>query len=576
MKNIFQKLLSGNLTKQANHFKVWLNDLKNMDDLAALQLSTRHLTQLTASTIQINADENTQIGDALTIAQQLNLLTELETINKSRLEKLAVQLCNVENMQIELENSIFDASYNYCRQSYIAHLKLIEQVFGADKATSEKSDLPNQHATILLMARALNAANNMIKWRLFSQTNPPAKVWTQISTLYKIASKHNLLNTPVEIFSSSPSTTLAAHFVQCWMLGHLAQASLQKHHIEITTRVLSTLCTRAHISNQFTPEQYLFFIDLENDEPAKRMRDAYASDNCRYWELDELEKQLSVALTVSDRGEIPESLAFSKIDHAKKLNETLAILIEEWKRAGYIRQRRKTQRFASSKTARVNAGMVDICNQVHQANQIKNGLRLSRDGTTQDERVRAHTTLRQSSNLSVNSGSLDSWIITDESEQGLGTRVNKYANILARPNKLIGLMIDGDASKITLGMIRSVKPTQANQLRVGIEIISHYPVSIQLIPSRQIDRFGDTIVDNDSFKKSNISSISTVTDSGYFAGIYLPIEAGLSELSQLLLPKINFRANTNYVINMNGESLQILLGEPIESRDDWVKVAYPF
>lgn len=578
MKKIFQQIFSSGVIKKPNHFKAWLPELKDMDDLVALQFSTRHLTQLAVSATPINENQDAQIEDAdtLTVAQRLSLITELEALNKSRLEKLAVQLCNVENMKMELENSIFDACYNYCRQSYIVHLKLIEQVFGAAKTSVEKNDLPDQKAVILLMARALNAANNMIKWRLFSQTNPPAKVWSQVNTLYKIAGKHNLLNTPVEVFNLSPASTLAAHFVQCWMLGQLAQASLQKHHVEITTRILSTLCTRAHISNIYTPEQYLFFIDLEKDEPAKRMRDAYASDSCRYWELDELEKQLTVALTVSDRGEIPQSLAFSKIDHAKKLNETLGLLIEEWKRAGYLRQRRKTPRLASSKTARVNAGMADICSQVHQANQIKSGLRLSRDGTTLDERLRAHTTLRQSSNLSVNSGSLDTWIITDESHQGIGTRVNKYANILARPNKLIGLMINDDPSNITIGMIRSVKPTQANQLRVGIEIISYHPVSIQLMQSRQTDRFGDTIVDFDSLKNANVPNSTSVADMGYFSGIYLPIEAGISDSSMLLLPKISFRANTNYIINMNGESSQILLGEPVESRDDWVKVTFPF
>ena len=62
----------------------------------------------------------------------------------------------------------------------------------------------------------------------------------------------------------------------------------------------------------------MFYIDLEKDAPAKRMRDFEPNDSCRYWELGELEKQLTVAITVSDRGEIPQSLAFSKIDHAIK------------------------------------------------------------------------------------------------------------------------------------------------------------------------------------------------------------------------------------------------------------------
>lgn len=571
MKSLLQQFFGGTPLIKSNHYKAWLADLKDLDDLAALQFSTRHLTQL------LNPVDT---SETFTLAQQLDFIFALEALNQLRLEKLSAQLVNVENMKIELENSIFDACYNYCRQSYIFHLKLIEQAFSApvnNKAKGEEiAYQPADNTLVLLIARTLYAAFNMVKWRLFSQTNPPTKVWLQLNQLYKIAAQRSLLNSPYELFNLAPSTTLAASFVQCWMLGQLAQASMQKYQVEITARILTTLLTRARISNQYTPEQYLFFIDLDKDIAAKRMRDAYASDSCRYWELDELEKQLAIAITVSDRGEIPQSLAFSKIDHAKKLNDTLIILVEEWKRVGYVRQRRKAIRQASSKTARVNAGIVDICNQVHQANQISSGLRLSRDGKTLDEHLMAHTTLRQNSNLTVNSGSLDTWIITDESLQGFGARVNKYANILARPNKLLGLMIDDDPSKVMIGMIRSVRPTQANQLRVGIEIISHHPKWVQLSQSRyqdNLDNFADTVLETG---RINAKSTIAANDHGLFAGIYLPIEAGLSDTSMLLLPKTHYQANSQFNLNIDGETHQLLLEDPIESRDDWVKVPLLF
>jgi hypothetical protein len=574
MKSILKQIFGNNTLIKSNQHKAWLADIQELDDLPALQFATKHLTQL------LNPIDD---AESPNLEQQIELIFELEALNQKRLEKLSAQLANVENMKIELENAIFDACYNYCRQSYIFHLKVIEQAFSTQHANSEKTSSEktgtsksyqaSDSTLILLIARALHSAFNMVKWRLFSQTSPPAKVWLQINTLYKLATQRSLLNNPTELFNGAPSTTLAANFVQCWMLGQLAQASMQKYQVEITARILTTLLTRTHISNKYTLEQYLFFIDLEKDVAAKRMRDAYASESCRYWELDELEKQLTVAATVSDRGEIPQSLAFSKIDHAQKLNVTLLTLIDEWKRLGYLRQRRKAVRQASSKTARVNAGIADICNQVRQANQISSGLRISRDGATLDERLRAHTTLGQNSNLTVNSGSLDTWIITDESLQGLGTRVNKYANILARPNKLLGLMIDDDPSKVILGMIRSIKPTQANQLRVGIEIISHHPKWVQLSKARHEDSFADTVMETSLMGSKTTNATADV---GFFAGIYMPIEAGLSETSMLLLPKTHYQANQSYIINVDGNANQILLEDPVESYDDWVKVAFPF
>jgi hypothetical protein len=566
MKNIIQQLFGAINTKKPNKLTAWVSELDEMDDLSALLFSSNQLAQTL---------NRTDGQDVLDLKQQLDLILEIEALNQPRLEKLSTQFSNVENMKTDVANNICETCYNYCRQVYVCHLKIIEKVFDTNTTRLENDFKLEGNMPALIIARALQAAFNMIKWRLFSQTNPPANVWLQINVLYRIAAQQMLLNSQVEVFDISPITTLSAHFVQVWMLGQLAQTSMQKYHIEIAARVLNTLLTRSHISNKLTPEQYLFYIDLEKDATAKRMRDFVPNDSCRYWELDDLEKQLNIGITVSDRGEIPQSLAFAKIDNARKLNETLRILLDEWKKIGYVRQRRKIARQSSSKTARVNAGITDICNQVSQSNQISNGLRLSRDGTSLESRLRAHTVLRQTSSMAPNSGSLDTWIITDESPRGLGTRVNKFGNILARPDKLIGLIIDEDPSKIIIGMIRSVKPTQGNQLRVGVEIISRHPIWVQLRQSRTEEIFPNTEAHVEMLAGGNVKKTSGTVDIGLFSGIYLPVESSLSEVPTLILPKINYRANTHYAVNIDGSPKRVLLENPIESHDDWVKVAFP-
>ena len=568
MKNIFQNIFGTKEANKSTKLNAWLHQLDELDDIAALQFSANQLTQ----TFNRADGEET-----LNLQSQLDLILEIEVHNQARLDKLATQFASVDNLKTELANSICETCYNYCRQSYICHLKIIEKVFNANKINTDNPLKFDGKLPSLIIARALNAAFNMVKWRLFSQSNPPASVWLQIFVLYRIATQQNLVNNSIEVFKSAPMTTLTAHFVQVWMLGQLAQASLQKYQAEIAARILNTLLTRAYISTKLTPDQYVFYIDLEKDAAAKRMRNFEPNERCRYWELDELEKQMKIAVTVSDRGEIPESLAFSKIDNARKLNETLKILLDEWQKSGYVRQRRKSARQPSSKNARVNAGIAHISKQVHQTNQISSGLRLSRDGKSLDERLRAHTVLRQSSSLSTNSTSLDTWIITDESTHGLGARVNKFSNILVRPDKLIGLVFNEDPGNIIIGIIRSAKPTQGDQLRVGVEVISYHPTWVQL---KQIELHDNTkpevgMVSEISIKNIN-SGLDVNLDVGLFSGIYLPIEAGHSDSSSLILPKINYRANANYAVTIAGASKHVLLGQAIESRDDWVKVAFPF
>lgn len=555
MKNIIDQLFSFAHSNKMHMQFAWVDNLAEMDDIVALKFSYQ---QLAIIITQMQSDELTDYRSLL------DLMIMLEELNYVRLEKISSQFAQVDNLKPELEISISESCYNYCRQSYIVHLKIIEKVINHSRFKLEN----NLH--VIIIARAIFAAMNMLKWRMLTQANPPTKMWIQIYMLYRIASQHSLLNIPIELFKLSPSTTLSAYFVQICMLGQLVQSSLNKQQVDIAYRVLATWLTRAHISKNNTPEQYLFYVDLEKDVAAKRMRNLEANEDCRYWELDELEKKISVGITVTDRGEIPDSLMFAKIEHVQKLNSTLNIILAEWTKTHYVRQRRKEERHATSKTAKVSAGIVNICNQVLQANKISSGLRPSQVGKSFDERLRSHTVLTEFASLGPNSGSLDTWIITDESPHGLGTRVNKYANILARPNKLICLIMDDNPSEIVIGIIRSVKPTTGDQFKVGIETQSCHANWVQL---RQLRHGGDFADTASEYMQKNLSiSIET----GLFSGVYLPAEAGLSSVSTLILPKIQYRPNTDYAINISGSPKHARLGEPIESRDDWVKVAFPF
>jgi hypothetical protein len=549
MKNILQQIFNSKADKESKKLTAWINDLADMSDIAAIKLSTQKLSVLFDEPI-------------FTTQQKLDLIVEVEELNQIRLEKIATQFVNTSNIKADLEREMSETCFMYCRQIYICHLKIIELVIDPSKFKLE-GNMP-----VLIIARAMNSAFNMTKWRMFLQQYAPTKMWLQIFMLYKIAHKQNLLNIPVELFPLSPNSTLSAFFVQLCMLGELQQANMQRYHIEIIARLLRAWLTKAYVSSKFTAEQYLFYIDLERDAPAKRMRNFEPNDNCRYWEIDDFEKQVNAAIKVSDRGEIPDSLLFSKIDNVKKLNESLTILHAEWRKQDYVRQRRREQRQATSKTAKVNAGILDICNQVLQSNQIKNGLKMSRSGKSLDELLRGHTVLKDASrSISINSSSLDNWIITDESEHGFGARVNKYANILARPDKLIGMVVDNEEDKVIVGIIKGIKPTQGNQLKVGIEVVSHVPVWVQLQLAHEKSTFLDTV------SEINASHRGAPMDIGLFSGIYLPVEKGLSDAPSLILPKISFRPNTKYIIHIEGKHKRGELGNPIESRDDWVRVA---
>jgi len=548
---ILQKFFDKSGGRESHKLTAWLSDLADLDDIPALKLSMQHIASL--------IDE-----ESLPVRQKLDLILELEELNRHRLEKLSNQFSSLSNIKPELENSIAETCYAYCRQAYIFHLKTIEQVI--NPLTFKLAE----EGQLLLIARTINAAINMVEWRHFAQQNPPAKVWLQIYLLYKIAYNQNLLNSPVELFPLSPATTISAFIVQICMLGQLKNANLDKQHIETAVKVIRTLITHAHISSQYNAEQYLFCINLEQDLPAKRIRNIEPNALHRYWELDDLEKQMAVAINVSGRGEFPDSLILSKIDDANILHETLTVMHEEWTKTNYIRQRRRESREATSRNAKVKAGVFDICDQVLHANQINKGLTQSRKSLSLDSLLMSHAALNQPSGISINSGSLDTWIITDQSKHGLGARVHKYANTLARPKKLIGLVFDDDPATVSIGVIKGAKATQGNQLRVGIEVISNIAIWVQLQPFQENSTFTKKVM------HANQSDMESDHYSSTSPGIYLPKEPGLTEQPAMIIPKINFKMNTVYTVHLNGKTKRVEFDEPIESNDDWVKVAIDF
>lgn len=551
MKKLLQRILVKKQEGESNKLIAWIPDLADMGDIAALKLATQKIATL--------IDD-----DALSTHQKLDLIIKLEEINQPRLEKLASEFSALSNLKPELESSITETCYTYCRQSYIYHLKLLEVIL------DQKDFKVEDELLLLVMARAINTAFNMIKWRAFIQQNPPTKVWLQIYLLYKIAYRQNLLNQPIELFTLGAPTTLAAFIVQICMFGQLQQANLEKQHLQVTSKILRAWITHAHISTKHNTEQYLFYINLDQDLAAKRMRNFEPSNPCRYWELDDLEKQMTIAMTVSARGEFPNNLILSKIDDPKILHETLSVLHAEWTKNEYVRQRRTEDREATSRNAKVKAGVFEICDQVLHANQIRNGLKRSKQGKSLDDLLIGQSALNQSNSFTVNSGSLDTWIITDQSKHGLGARVNKYANTLARPKKLIGLVFDDDPTIVSVGIVRTVKATQGNQLRVGIEVISNLAIWTQLNPDEENSTFANSLAN------TNKGHLEVTAYANTSPGIYLPKEPGLNEQATIIIPKINFKLNTKYTIHFNGKTKRVEFDEPIESNDDWVKVAIDF
>ena len=555
IKNLFRFGASSTDIEDEAADLTWLKSLDSLDDVTALNLVTKHLTSLMAD-------------DSRPFKQKVDFLFAVDNKALPRATKLSAQYAKVGNLRPELATSIITAAYNYYRQSYLNYLHLVELIIASPKDPSLENN-----TLLIVIARTLDLAITMIKWRYFDHSSTPAKVWQQTHMLYEIATKTNLLEIPIMAFEHSVPTTIAAYIAQASLFGSLENTNMQKQHYQIAAYLLKFWLTEVSFSDQINQEKHLFVIDLKKDACAKRTRHFEQTHSCRFWHIDAFEERIISTLQITEQGKPPSDIPLGEIDDVRSLHETLQILRIEWSKSEYVRQRRKETRQAINQTASIAYGMIGICNLVdHNARKVlSNALRMpSSTNKSLDDRLSSHTSIRMegTTNTLLVEPKQDIWTITDESSKGLGARAPKEAKSWVKSGKLVAIAMDERPPRVLIAMIRGVMQSRhLNQVHVGLEVIARFANRALMRPIEQppslepIDKF------------SPLTSNNTITIG--FSVLYLPIETGLSEESTLILPKIEYRVNEVYEITLNETTKLIRLGSPIDAKDDWVRVVFP-
>jgi hypothetical protein len=462
-------------------------------------------------------------------------------------------------MDSNLENNILAIVYAFHKQLYSAYVQQLEHFL--ETPNLEKIEVVNP-----LMHGAVSQAFEMLKWRSFVNFGLAPNVWLQLHKIYQVASENNLLDQSLEddepdLNNLSGTGTLAARLVRTYMLDSLQQANLNRQGVDLACKLLQTQLSHVAISSDFNPIKFLFYVDLEKDTGAKRIRYFTPTNTCIYWQIDDLENIINKL--ISDKsGFTLNQLLTIEPRQTKAAIETLSSILREWSRKEYLRQRRKEKRQKLTTTAMVVHGIKEVCKRIqsHENNKLGYGARLSADGKTLDERLRSHTTIKGAPNT-LNLNTDHHWVIVDESNQGLGASASRELNPWISTGQLVGLVLADAKQDMVIAVIRSTRPKAHRQVHVGMELLSRHAKWVLLKPiAADMNKSAEDII------PANAHS---------FAGLYLPIEAGLSLSSMLLLPKIEFIPRSQYEISIAGMVEKITLNEAIDSRDDWVKVNYP-
>ncbi len=569
-KNLIADVLSDIPSKHA----IWLETINSQDDLIALESATRGLEFAIAD-------------KSLPTKILSKIIDETAQKTSSILVKLSQQFIRFEFMNSNLENNMLAIVYGFHKQLYVSYIALLNY-FCSNPNQQMKSNV-NRY-----MHGALNQAFEMLKWRSFVNSSLAPNIWLQIHKILEVAGKNNLLKqhlTAFEDFTNNPpsNTTLRALLVQIYMLDNLQQANLSRQGVDLACRLLKSQLLDVEISSEFNPVDFLFYVDLEKDSGAKRIRHLHPSSSFTstymYWQIDALETTIQKIIREISH-ESPEvqsetllNANFSIEPHQIKVSrEALSAILREWSRNHYVRQRRKEVRRKVTIIANVLHGIEDVSERIKSQENTKFSPNIKFSHATKssdqdkffDERLRSHANINGTQNPLHVAKNHHHWVLVDESNRGLGAVASRELSNWIRVGKLVGLVLANAKQEMIIAVIKSIRPKENRQIQVGMEILSHHAKWVQL---RAVYGATDHVESDESESDQHEDLFPSDTPS--FTGLYLPIEAGLSLRSMLILPRIEFIAHTDYEISIAGMLDRVTLNESIDSKDDWVKIIYP-
>ena len=564
MKKIFQNIIATVFNDLPHKHAVWLEAIKDQDDLLALQSATRGL-------------ESVVTDPSIPIKIRSRIIDEASKKTRPILRKVNLQFIRFEYMDSHLENNILSIAYGFHKVLYANYLSLLDD-FVVNPVAYETTALHK------LLSEIVTQAFEMAKWRSFVNLSLTPKVWLQLHQIYRLANDYDLLDKSLDaddvsdnfnndsgsdldggVDNNQYKSTLAAQLVQTYMLDSLQQANLSRHGVDIICKILQQQLLHVEISQDFNPIKFLFYVDLDKDMGAKRIRHFTPTNSCIYWQIDDIEKEITLILDSSMNNPALKLLSKSlslEPHQVKAIPDTWGAILREWSRKEYQRQRRKEDRKKLTSTASVTYGIQNVCERVkvHENKKLTRGARVSADGKSLDERLRNHAIIH--ADKFEDERSNHHWVIVDESSRGMGAIASSELNTWITVGQLVALVMADSQQEILVAVIRSAKPKANRQIQVGLEVLSRHAKWIQL-------SLVQTIPTPDTITSTALSHPQS------FSGLYLPIEAELSSASSLLLPKIEFVAHAQYEISIAGMIETATLADSVDSKDDWVKLTYP-
>ena len=458
----------------------------------------------------------------------------------------------------DLKKEVEVVVYEYLRQLYATYTQLIVEYQHENKA------LLNTEKLNLLLARYLNAAFMMAKWRYFVDQSAPLGMWKNIHKVIRVAEELNSLNKDLFLYDfQHKETSLAAILKRGFMLDTLQKGSYTQFQIELTDRVLKTWSTNPQISKQYTKQnEYQFFIHLNGDNRPERLRSAKQHSDFRYWKTIRIVDLIEAYLCAADMRKPLDQFNLVMMTKTEDVVGLFKKLRIDWCVKGYKRQRRNEERTTKLNILNVSHGVDEISARVRYLQLRPSATDLVFDGTSLELASDMPNIEVQMSSIPSSQYGRENWTMLEESASGFSVELGKDISFWVKSGALIGYSTLENKNVIALAEIKTVRKRTNGTYRIGLLKVTNNAIALKVNRVQKRTPF-DVVADYQVNDGEGGLAFSDV-----FVGLL--VDNDIIERPRLIVPRHQYKRASRYRININGEDHVVLAGEVTNSHRGWI------
>lgn len=535
---------------------ILMHEKTTPDETILLQFEGLSASDALKQAVQVMADLSTNPKISADVC--LKCLLKLDEGMQQHLEQLTTKRLKIKIYNREVGVTIDGLVYPYYRRLSTEYLKLLNASV-ASKAPSK----PMVEHEVLVYCRTLNAMFNMMKWRYFDDQAAPADAWHQVHEVFKRAEKSSLLYQRVLLYPAmTKPVDMATLMASGLMLSTLQKENYNPNEIHIVSKLLFDWVRQISFEKAYAQNKYQFFVNLNQDKGAERIRAFDRTADYRFWRSDFIALKIAdhlAAISTNATDVINDIRGYASLRTMAKLFKKLS---QDWATTSYKRQRRSKPREKETLRLLITSGLPQICKQLSRFHQ--QGPRADKQPLF-DVRTTSldHMQLSPSRNLITG---LDEWVLLDISETGFGVDLGKDPSPWVEAGKLVGFQHPSQQDAYVIAEIKHVKRQKNGAYRAGLQLISLHSLSMQLIKQdqTQVELSKGFYLDYDEAD----------ADMMQVACVWIPPCVGQAQVkSSVIIPINEYQRNRQFKIDINGEEKILVLGVALEMQTEWVRAS---